>query len=343
MTYDQAQSSRIRQRSGVENPGVRLIHTGDLPEVAYKGQMVYDIDTDFLRIYDGAAWQTIGDASMSVTYVQSSPPSSPNVGDFWLDTDTSYLTVWDGTDWQDPTALVIEDNSVGEDQITAAAMTSKHTITGSVFRTAASGNRIVMRDDGSGGVIQGDSGNGETSYSQVNPTFTSGQPILQLRAGSMTATPGATLLLKGYGSGGTPAREAVFNCQVEVVDLVATNQIGGTAQDAEFGVDGKIKRKTSSRRYKTNIKTLDIDVEKVLSLRAVEFEARDDLGRKRVGFIAEEAAEIGLDEWVYRDEHGHPSGFDYPAWTAALQQMIQLQTVAIAELSERLEALEGRA
>ncbi len=360
MTYDQAQSSRIRQRSGVENPGVRLIHTSDLPEVAYKGQLVYDIDTDFLRIYDGAAWQTIGDNNAAVTYVQASPPGGTiNVGDFWLDTTTGYLQVWDGSSWVDPTALIVEDNAVGNSQLQndsvdsnklyANALTVKHTITGSIFRTSASGNMIRMRNDGFGGVIEGFSGDGsEVSPSIINPGFAVGRPTLQLRSGSSTATPGGTLLL--YGDSGGTNRKAEINCNTEVSGEVTANAFITTAPGstsggdaARIGAGGRIQRDASSRRYKTNIQTLEIDVEKVLSLRAVTFEARDDPGRTRVGFIAEEAHELGLNEWVSLDEHGHAQGFDYPAWTAALQQIMQMQTIAIAELTERLEALEGRA
>ena len=53
MTYDQAQGARIGQRTSPENPGVRLCTVSELPEVAYRGQIIYLTDLDVFNVYDG--------------------------------------------------------------------------------------------------------------------------------------------------------------------------------------------------------------------------------------------------------------------------------------------------
>jgi hypothetical protein len=299
-------------------------------------------------------------------------PSSPQVGDHWQNTTNGQLLTWDGSSWVDTigpdqitnveiaadtvtaneiaantiTAGEIQADAITTNELSANAITSKHTITGAVFRTSISGNRIVLKNDGTGGVLQGDTGNGEASLSQLNPGFSGGRPTMQLRAGSMTGTPGATVLLYGDNGGN---RLATINCDTEVSgDLTASQSLwslsiagdSGTLPHAVWGASGQLKKQTSSARYKDDIQDLELDVHQLLKLRPKQFKDKVS-GAKGVGFIAEEAADLGLERWVYRrPEDKKPESFGYAEWTAALQKICQKQQRDIDELKHRITTLE---
>lgn len=115
-----------------------------------------------------------------------------------------------------------------------------------------------------------------------------------------------------------------------------------------FNTDGEVKRSTSSRRYKQNIKPAKVDVEAALKLQPREFRSKDEAKREeetgekaphRVGFIAEEAADLGLAQWVDYDEEG-PEAFSYGLWVVALQAIVQSQAARIDDLERRLTAVE---
>jgi hypothetical protein len=59
MVYDQAQSARLGQRTGIEQPGIRLVETTADVEAPYLGQMVYEMFAGALRVWDGTEWAAI--------------------------------------------------------------------------------------------------------------------------------------------------------------------------------------------------------------------------------------------------------------------------------------------
>lgn len=102
MTFDHAQSPRLGQPTAVENPGVQLVTQATLPEIAYRGQIVYLLDIDTFRVFDGVAWQnpTAAGVGGTQTFVGSSAPAADAPGDLWMNTTTYQLSVWDGTAWK---------------------------------------------------------------------------------------------------------------------------------------------------------------------------------------------------------------------------------------------------
>ena len=105
--FDQSQSSRLGQSVPLENPGIQLLTEATLPENAYIGQLVYLLDLDEFRVYDGVAWQIPTSAATGglQTFVQNSSttgtPTADAVGDLWMDTFDFQLHVWDGSTWQE--------------------------------------------------------------------------------------------------------------------------------------------------------------------------------------------------------------------------------------------------
>lgn len=119
---------------------------------------------------------------------------------------------------------------------------------------------------------------------------------------------------------------------------------GGGSTTATITNAGKIIRTTSSKKYKTNIKNAKFDHDAILKLKPKTFIRRDEkhLDNPYVyaGFIAEEADELGLSHWVWKDRDGNVEGFHYDTWTVALHSIVQEQAKKIADLTSRLEKLE---
>lgn len=98
MTYDQAQSPRLGQKLSPENPGVQIRAVNTLPEVAYRGMLVYAADIDCLSVYDGTAWQTPGSGSQQI-FTGPTEPAADHEGDLWYNTTNSGMYVWLDGDW----------------------------------------------------------------------------------------------------------------------------------------------------------------------------------------------------------------------------------------------------
>lgn len=109
--------------------------------------------------------------------------------------------------------------------------------------------------------------------------------------------------------------------------------------------NGTYNAATSSARYKQDIAPYQVDISKVLQLEPVSFRykmAVSEFGDKADiahGFIAEQADQIGLTEFVdyMETEDGSliPDNFRYIDFTAALVGVIK-------QLNDRIEALEGK-
>jgi hypothetical protein len=109
---------------------------------------------------------------------------------------------------------------------------------------------------------------------------------------------------------------------------------------------------TSSARYKQDINPYFVDVNKFFQLEPVSFRykmAVEQFGESANiahGFIAEQAAEVGMDEFVdfEPDENGNlrPDNFRYIDFTAAMYGVIKSQQQTIESLTARIEALESK-
>lgn len=139
-----------------------------------------------------------------------------------------------------------------------------------------------------------------------------------------------------------------FAGQVTATQFLTTAAATTTGTVAVIASNGVIAKQSSSRRYKKFIRDItDMAPADLLGLRPRRFEyrAKDPVTKETVtdvGFIAEEARDLGLSAFVRYDEKGRPDGFHYDRWTAALQIIVRHQADQIADLTARLEALEAR-
>lgn len=115
---------------------------------------------------------------------------------------------------------------------------------------------------------------------------------------------------------------------------------------------GTYNAASSSERYKQDIAPYEVDLDKLLLLQPVSFRYKQavlelgDTADVAHGFIAEQAAEIGLTEFVdfELDENGdpRPDNFRYVDFTAALLSALKKQQQTINILSNKIDTLEAR-
>jgi len=94
---------------------------------------------------------------------------------------------------------------------------------------------------------------------------------------------------------------------------------------------------TSTIKSKKNVEPLNIKTESILALEPKQFHMKyQDESRvnKQAGFIAEEAEELGLKQWVSYADNGDIEGFYYMGFVAAHQQVLR-------EHQDKIEALEA--
>jgi hypothetical protein len=89
---------------------------------------------------------------------------------------------------------------------------------------------------------------------------------------------------------------------------------------------------TSSLRYKENVETIKYGLDKVLKMRGVTYNKKDN-GVKEVGVIAEEIYEV-LPEIVLKNEEGEIDSVSYSRITAVLIE-------AIKDLKKEIEDLKA--
>jgi hypothetical protein len=101
--------------------------------------------------------------------------------------------------------------------------------------------------------------------------------------------------------------------------------------------DGTLKRSTSSLRYKRDVRDYTRGLADVMKLRPVLYKgiSEGDGETDFAGFIAEDVAEIGLEEFVVRDSQRRPDALAY-------SNMVALLTKAAQELKTENDSLKAR-
>ena len=113
--------------------------------------------------------------------------------------------------------------------------------------------------------------------------------------------------------------------------------------------NGTLTTSTSDVRLKTNIEPITDGLDKVMKLRGVRFNWKDDPdGSKKIGFIAQEVEKV-VPELVFTNETDGYMGLNYAEMTAVLAEAVKEQQKIIgtqreqnAQLKKMLEELERR-
>lgn len=181
-------------------------------------------------------------------------------------------------------------------------------------------------------------------YSANNPLLelysTGGTPIA---FGIYVDTPTNKFIITGTdgNGGGTGAYMQIDPTNSGLTTLPGIyNNTTGVAANVVVDSFGNLFRSVSARKYKTDIQPYQKSLEAVAKLQAVTYKAKEyfsgsDPEQRFVGFIADDAASAGLEEFVVRDNvSGDVEGFQYDRVTALLVN-------AVKELSEQVNALKA--
>ena len=251
------------------------------------------------------------------------------------------------------------------DAIVANASISSPTITGGVFKTATSGQRIVINETAnqidiypsssmnpggiygttysSAGALRIDSPY-ISGYSQPFITLYSlgaGLAYIQVTANVSTFSGGATF---GAGIDASSVGTSYFR-KLDIGDTVYANNLGtgsGLAihQVQSGGNAGFLKVNTSTQRHKENINYIESNgyLNKVTSMNPVFFTYKEEYGdpdRTELGLIAEDLENLGGFETVlHYNNDGDLMGISYDKLSSML-------ILALKEVRARLDALEA--
>lgn len=147
-----------------------------------------EVDGGFLR--DGSITEdkvsfTTGGIT---TTVDETEPTDPTEGDLWVKpSDGNLIRRSDGADWQPVpfSAGALSTNAVSADVLAANAITSKHSITGALFRTAATGQRWELASAAVNTLLSYAGVSGETPGG-LTIRDSDGEPQIRLRSGYTT-------------------------------------------------------------------------------------------------------------------------------------------------------------
>jgi len=95
----------------------------------------------------------------------------------------------------------------------------------------------------------------------------------------------------------------------------------------------------SSRRWKTNIETIENALDKVERLEGVSFQWKLD-GKKDIGLIAENVGSVIPEVVVYEENGVDAEAVDYARLVALLIEAVKEQQAEIEELKKHVEALQ---
>jgi len=137
-----------------------------------------------------------------------------------------------------------------------------------------------------------------------------------------SSLPAKKLHLNGtfrFTSRGTPSTQTALHINTSTGDVVET---------------------ASSRRFKRDIEDYDKGLETLLQLRPVSFKFLEE-ERVNAGLIAEEVADLGLEEFVIREEDGTPRSIPYENLTALLIKAIQDLKAEVQDLKAEVDTLKA--
>jgi len=113
----------------------------------------------------------------------------------------------------------------------------------------------------------------------------------------------------------------------------------GTGTDVVVDANGVLLKKSSSIRYKQNIRRLDSTPDQILQLNPVRFDWKTT-GEADIGLIAEEVEKAVPDLVIY-DKEGKPDAVKYDKITVYLLEVVKTQQEQIDALKAKLDQLES--
>jgi hypothetical protein len=98
----------------------------------------------------------------------------------------------------------------------------------------------------------------------------------------------------------------------------------------------------SDQRLKNNVENIQGALDKILNIRGVEFEWKENLGQKNIGFIAQEVLPH-IPEVVHWNDRSDIYTMKYKEMIAVSVEALKEQDIRITELESRYERLVRKA
>jgi hypothetical protein len=160
-----------------------------------------------------------------------------------------------------------------------------------------------------------------------------------LNASNVAEEPAIYPSLSDYGSLGKAGNSWYRIFSIGTYNRAVTGRTVLVATNGQFGTT------SSSKRFKDQIENYDFNYSKLLNLEPKTYfynleDTEND--KKQLGFIAEDAQELGLEYLYGVDDQGIPDYFAYEKLPIYLVGLAKEQQKLIGELRARIEALENK-
>lgn len=147
--------------------------------------------------------------------------------------------------------------------------------------------------------------------------------------------------INGVGNTGIGTSSPSSTLHVAGTITYSSRPTAGTGTSLVVDTSNIIKELTSSIRFKENINLYTKGLNDVLKLNAVTYNYKGE-NIINAGFIAEEVDNIGLSEFVVKDNENKAYSIPYGNMVALLTNAIKEQQTIIDSLNQRIESLEGK-
>jgi hypothetical protein len=218
--------------------------------------------------------------------------------------------------------------SISGNAATATSATTAGTATSATFAAIATDSNLLDGYNSS----QGSAGNTVAVRNSVNTLY----------AGNYIATD-----LDGHFYSTATFTSIGLNCARVNNGTDVYSQSVSSARTVLVNSSGTLGTSSSSVRFKEDISPLPYTAADILKMTPIVFRYRADHVEPgsdlslEVGLIAEDLAELGFEELIFRGEDGQPNGIAYEKIAVALLKVCQDQQTQLDALSARLDALEA--
>jgi hypothetical protein len=257
--------------------------------------------------------------------------------------DTNVLTVnTDGstTGWIQVFPVVtasIQDGNVTNAKLAANSVNSSNIVNGSITPGDLAGGNYAINITGSSATVGG-----------YSPALDDTPNTVALRDLNSAVEAGAFIATDSSGQfQSTATYTYVGNNCARVLNSSDVYGQAVTGRTVLVNVNGTLGTSSSSVRFKENIEPLPYLPADILKIRPITFRYQADHLEEdserpvEVGLIAEEVAELGFEELIYRDKENQAEGIAYEKLAVLLVKVCQDQQTQLDALSARLEKLGG--
>jgi hypothetical protein len=220
----------------------------------------------------------------------------------------------------------IQDGSIGASDLAAGT-----------YAISISGNAATATNAGNSDTLGGYAPNVNTSSSTIVQRYGGGS----IEGWSFEATGGGISDFRGTGT----HTYVGFGCARVINATDVYSQAVSSARTVLINSNLTLGTSTSSRRFKEDIAPLPYTAADILKMSPIVFRYRADHVEPdsdrslEVGLIAEDLAELGFEELIFRDKEGNADGIAYEKIAVALLKVCQDQQTQLDALSARLDKI----